>query len=73
MYPTGLGRLTMKSFGNRSSASSGSMNTFANGVAVYPTYCALGNSLRSCPMALFVLVRSPFFTGFSWSIVLTEA
>ena len=55
----------MKSEGNKSrfasSASTGFINTFANGVAVYPTYDAIGNLLKIDRIQRFIVVGlSPF-------------
>ena len=45
----------MKSFGKMSSESSGDTNTFANGVAVYPTYWARGRTVSSSAIAALIL------------------
>ena len=60
--------------GKMSSASLGSMKTFANGVAVYPTYCARGSIVSRSEIRLLIAVRSTWSAFHLFGLlVLTDA
>ena len=73
MYVEGVGSVYIKCSGNKSaffisSTESGSMKTFANGVAVKPTYDAVLNKLQ-----IFLIIAFVFVGFVSSLLVLTDA